>query len=116
MKNVGMILSICLLLCCFQSAFTQTEKDIKFVYCELVGTQKFLSQKVTIVVDFGEEKNVWKDNRLKDEVTGKVQVFNSMVDALNYMGDNGWEFVQAYIVTMGQQNVYHWLLKKEKPE
>jgi hypothetical protein len=34
-----------------------------------------------------------------------------MVDALNYMGNNGWDFVQAYVVTNGQQNVYRWLLK-----
>jgi hypothetical protein len=39
-----------------------------------------------------------------------------MVDALNYMGSDQWEFVQAYIVTTGQQNVYHWLLKKRKQE
>jgi len=51
---------------------------------------------------------------MKDEQTGKVKSFNSMVDALNYMGNNGWEFVQAYIVTSGQQNVYHWLLKNKK--
>src|SRR6188768_3785976 len=86
----------------------------KFVYCELIGTQKLLSMKVTITIDFGEAKSIWKDNRLKDEITGKVQVFNSMVDALNYMGEDGWEFVQAYIVTIGQQNVYHWLLKRKK--
>lgn len=101
------------------STVAQTQELVKpsrFMYCELVGTQKFLSLKVTIMVDFGESKNIWRDNRLKDEVTGKVQVFNSMVDALNYMGENGWEFAQAYVVTIGQQNVYHWLLKKELTE
>ncbi len=36
-----------------------------------------------------------------------------MIDALNYMGEQGWEFVQAYIVTIDQQNVYHWMLKKK---
>jgi hypothetical protein len=36
-----------------------------------------------------------------------------MVDALNYMGEKGWEFVQAYVVTISNQNVYHWLLKKK---
>lgn len=86
----------------------------KFVYCELVGTQKFLSTKVTVSVDYGEETSFFKDTRMKDEQTGKVKSFNSMVDALNYMGNNGWEFVQAYIVTIGQQNVYHWLLKNKK--
>jgi hypothetical protein len=38
-----------------------------------------------------------------------------MVDALNYMGELGWEFVQAYVITMdmglSKQNVYHYLLK-----
>lgn len=102
------------------SVVAQTEENkenpSKFVYAELLGTQKLLSTKVTITVDFGQAKNIWKDNRLKDEITGKVQVINSMVDALNYMGEDGWEFVQAYIVTIGQQNVYHWLLKKKKLE
>lgn len=36
-----------------------------------------------------------------------------MVDAMNYMGRLGWEFEQAYVVTVGQQNVYHWLLSKK---
>ena len=86
----------------------------KFVYCELVGTQKLFSTKVTVQVDYGEERKFFKDTRMRDEQTGKVQSFNSMVDALNYLGESGWEFVQAYVVTVGQQNVYHWLLKKEK--
>ena len=118
MKQTLLLLLICLTV--HATSVAQTDepksKESKFVYCELVGTQKFLSTKVTIAVDFGEAKNMWKDNRLKDEITGKVQVFNSMIDALNYMGEDGWEFVQAYIVTMGQQNVYHWLLKKQKQE
>jgi hypothetical protein len=69
---------------------------------------------VTVVIDYGEETKFFSDNRLRDEETGKVHAFNSMVDALNYMGSNGWEFVQAYVVTNGQQNVYRWLLKMKK--
>ena len=85
------------------------------VYCEILGTQKFLSTKVTITVDFGQERKFFGDNRLVD-ADGKVQEFNSMVDAMNYMGTLGWEFEQAYVVTMGSgagaSNVYHWLLSK----
>ena len=83
----------------------------KYVYCELVGMQKLLSTKVNVSVDYGEETRLFQDTRMRDEQTGKVRSFNSMVDALNYMGNNGWEFVQAYVVTNGQQNVYRWLLK-----
>lgn len=50
---------------------------------------------------------------MRDDQTGKVTSFNSMVDALNYMGTKGWVFEQAYIVTTSNQNVYHWLLKKK---
>lgn len=92
----------------------QQQDTTKYLYCELVGTAKFLSNKVTIKIDFGEERAFLGDNRLRDEQTGRVKVFNSMVDALNYMGNDGWEFVQAYVVTVGQQNVYHWLLKRRR--
>ena len=85
------------------------------VYCELLGTPKFMSTKVTISVDFGQERKFFGDNRMVDE-NGNVQVFNSMVDAMNYMGSLGWEFEQAYVVTVGggagASNVYHWLLSK----
>ncbi len=83
------------------------------VYCELVGTQKFMSQKVTVQVDFGQNPSA--NSNLVDE-SGKKISFNSMVDAMNFMGKFGWEFESAYIVTQGAgssaQNVYHWLLSK----
>ena len=46
-------------------------------------------------------------------IRGDPIKFNSMVDAMNYMGRIGWEFTQAYVITIGKQNVYHWLLKKK---
>jgi len=90
---------------------SDTTDTQKYVYCEIVGVEKFLSLKCTIVVDDGEQKPPYP--KIMDE-SGKPKIFNSMIDALNYMGENGWEFVQAYAVTMGQQNVYHYLLKKRK--
>lgn len=87
------------------------DPDSQYIYCEVVGTQKLLSNKVTIVVDFGERLKWFTDNRMKDE-TGKPIAFNSMVDVLNYMGKQGWVLAQAYPVTISNQNVYHYLLKK----
>lgn len=87
-----------------------------YVYCELVGTGKLFSSKVSVQVDLGQKTSFWKGvDYLKDE-NGKSKEFNSMVDAMNFFGKQGWEFVQAYVVTTGQQNVYHWLLKKEVSE
>lgn len=88
----------------------------QIMYAQLVGTQKFLSSKVTVEIDFGQERswiNLSDKNRIIDPKTKKPFVFNSMVDAMNYMGSLGWQFLQAYVVTIGDQNVYHWLLSKE---
>lgn len=79
------------------------------VYCELLGYQKLLSLKVNVQVDFGQ--NPYTNNFLVDE-NGKAMTFNSMIDAMNYMGKLGWEFENAYAITHGSQNVYHWLLSK----
>ena len=85
--------------------------DGGYIYCELVGEGRFLSLKLNVRVDFGFNVD-WKEQHLRGD-DGKKITFTSMVDAMNYMGSMGWEFVQAYTVTSGNQNVYHWLLKKE---
>ena len=105
MKN---ILSLIVLM---NLAFTvYAQENIHRVYCELIGLGKFMSSKVVVTVDFGQDDHGW-DARIVDE-KGKSISFNSMVDAMNYMGKLGWEFEQAYVVTESKQNVYHWLLGK----
>lgn len=87
--------------------------DYIWSYAQLVGTSKLLSNKVNVEIDYGQESKMWtfQDDRIIDPATGKAKSFNSMVDAMNFMGALGWEFIQAYVVTVNNQNVYHWLLK-----
>jgi hypothetical protein len=79
-----------------------TKNHAKEEYCMLIATAKFMSAKVNITVDFGQETHLFafKDTRLKDD-TGKVVTFNSVIDALNYMSTQGWEFVNAYALSEG---------------
>lgn len=91
-------------------------KDIDVEYVQIVGTSRFLSNKLTIEIDFGQENKLFssdKDTRVKD-AAGKNMIFNSMIDALNFMTKNGFEFVQAYAITTSNQNVYHYLLRKKR--
>jgi len=111
---VAIILSFCV-----SQAFAQTVNDIPISdidveYVEIVGTSKLLSNKVTIEIDFGQENKIFnsKDTQVKNK-DGRLLVFNSMIDALNFMSANGYKFVNAYAITIGSQNVYHYLLKKE---
>ena len=90
-------------------------KDIKTEYIQIVGTSKLLSTKLTIEIDFGQANKIFdgNDTQLKDN-DGKRIVFNSMIDALNFMSSNGYEFVQAYAITVSNQNIYHYLMRKTK--
>lgn len=116
-----LFLSLLLLACCALPAYAQTINDVPLKdadidYVEIVGMNKAFSSKLIVIIDFGQENKVFKPNKesvLKDE-TGKPISFNSMVDALNFMSKNGFEFVTAYTVTVSNQNVYHYLLRKKK--
>jgi hypothetical protein len=81
-------------------------------YCELVATAKLFSSKVSISVDFGDEAGFFKDRRVRDD-DGKVVQFNTLVDALNYMGSQDWKVVNAFPISNGSVNIYHFFFRKE---
>ncbi|HEY6505755.1 MAG TPA: hypothetical protein VIZ28_17395 [Chitinophagaceae bacterium] len=83
-------------------------------YCQVIATPGLLSNRVTISIDFGEEKSFWRDNRLKTEA-GNLKRFNTIIDALNYMGREGWIFMNAFPVRFGETEIYHFAFKKLFP-
>lgn len=97
------------------SSVASAEEPTQRVYAELLGTgTNFLNlnKNVKVSVDLGQFQSATKAYTLLDE-NGKDIKFNSMVAAMNYMGERGWKFVQAYVVTVSNQNVLHWLLYKD---
>ncbi|HEV7781051.1 MAG TPA: hypothetical protein VGO58_07275 [Chitinophagaceae bacterium] len=108
------VFTLTLLLIAFNSFSQDTEKLEQ--YCKLVVTGRMLSSKVVISVDYGEERSLWKDNRLKND-DGKLVKFNSEIDALNYLGKQGWKLVNAYPVatTSNSVPIYHYVFRKEFP-
>ena len=38
-----------------------------------------------------------------------------MIDAMNYMGKQGWYFINAFAVKKGDMDVYHFAFKKQFP-
>ncbi len=97
------------------STTASAEEPTQRVYAELLGTgTNFLNfnKNVKVSVDLGQFQSATKAYTLLDE-NGKDIKFNSMVAAMNYMGERGWKFIQAYVVTVSNQNVLHWLLYKD---
>ena len=52
--------------------FAQPQQTKVEQYCQVIASPRLFSNKVTIDIDFGEEKSIWRDNRLK-AYDGKVK-------------------------------------------
>ena len=81
-------------------------------YCQVIATPRPLSNRVTIDIDFGEQKSFWRDERLR-AYDGRLKKFNTIIDALNFMGKEGWIFINAYPVNNGNTEIYHFAFKKQ---
>lgn len=99
--------------------FSQTDSTKIDQFCELVAQGRLFSNKITIDIDFGEGRSLFsfKDTRVKDEFTNTVKKFKSTVDALNFLGAQGWRLLNAFPVSEAQglggaQNVYHFFFVK----
>lgn len=118
MKKTISLLILIITSCTFsfsQSVNGVPLEDIDAEYIRIVGTARLLSGKVIINLEFGQQDKLFsgKDLAIVDS-TGKSVVFNSMIDALNYMASFGYEFQAAYAITVGQQNVYHYLMRRKR--
>jgi len=94
----------------------EKHKTRKYTYCRIIGGNPHIfTTKVNIFIDFGQATSWWsslEQRKLKDD-SGKTINFNSMIDALNYMSDLGWDFVQAYVIKVGKEDVNCYLMRKE---
>lgn len=95
--------------------YGQDQSETMRVYAELLGSgTNFmgLNKNVKVTVDMGQPQSSLKGYTLQDENNKDIK-FNSMVAAMNYMGQRGWIFVQTYSVSHGKNLIYHWLMYKD---
>lgn len=69
--------------------------------------------KTTIKFDFGTSNQSisTKKNVIKDK-EGNIVKFTRMIDALNFMRDNGYEYIDTYIIEKYSET--HYILKRKK--
>ncbi len=83
-------------------------------YIQLVGMNtSMFGSKYQIYVDYGQKVKFMKAYKIKD-ASGKVMKFNTMIDALNFLYDNGWEFVNYASDVIAGKIRYVYLLKRRK--
>ena len=105
-----LIITALVLVC--SACFSQGKVDTtSYQYCQVLGYGRFFSNKCTIEIDFGQFKSWLEVQKFLDE-DGKPKVFNSMIDALNFMAKWGWQFLQAYAFSVSNQMVYHYIMRR----
>jgi hypothetical protein len=92
-------------------AFAQDTTTVE-QYCEItIGTGGLFSNKVTLAIDHGNAvRRALTDYRLRDN-NDELITFNTRVDALNYMGRQGWILVNA-LSAPADANGNRYLFKK----
>lgn len=103
------------------SAFCQTVndipiKDIDAEYIEIKGAPgEAFGRNIRVLIDFGQaRRSLGSKEQIIRDVDGKKMKFNSMIDALNFMSANGYEFVQAYGVSISNKEIEHYYLMRKK--
>ena len=102
-----------------EQAQEQNQQAVKpyKVYCEIVATPKFFSNKTTVELDFGQFSGFWTADRQLVDEQGNTISFNSALDAANFMARRGWDLEEVFIVqemSKGDSGTtrYHWVLSK----
>lgn len=131
MKRILVLLAaaiLALIACCTASAQTAATDNNDLlveeaqaqpfkVYCEIIGFDRVFSNKMTVQIDFGQFSNYWSTDRDLLDENGKTIVFNSMLDAVNYLAERGWVFETVYTVQSIDKGTSgtlyrHWIMSK----
>lgn len=80
----------------------------RWVYCEIIGTVRVLG-KMHVVVDIGAPRKAF-------EKPADIREYNSMVDAINEMAQEGWDFVSTYSTLANTMVSVHFLLRRKETD
>lgn len=111
MKKLLFVLA--LLLFTSISSFSQEKSTKEYVYCDMICVLKPFSKNYSFVLDYGQYLRWFDETRMKNDSTGNLEKFNSMMDGLNYMARKGWELQQAYAVSEASRVVHHYIFRRE---
>ena len=83
------------------------------VFCDLISTKKFLGTEEKIRINYGNRDSLWIDEKIYTLMSKDLKRYNSIIDALNYMGNEGWKIINTYSSSQSSYTIEHYILKKE---
>ena len=83
------------------------------IFCDLMSSKKFLGTEEALTINYGDRDSLWLDKSMYKKISKQIKKYNSIIDALNYMGSEGWETLRSYSTSHNSYTVEHYVLKKE---
>tara|TARA_Y100001968_G_scaffold46040_1_gene36153 strand:+ start:992 stop:1402 length:411 start_codon:yes stop_codon:yes gene_type:complete len=83
------------------------------VFCDLIAKTKFLGTEQKIMINYGNRDSLWIDKKIYTLMAKDLKKYNSIIDALNYMGSEGWKTINTYSSSQNSYTIQHYILKKE---
>ena len=83
------------------------------IFCDLMSSKKFLGTEEMLTINYGDRDSLWLDKSMYNKISKQIKKYNSIIDALNYMGSEGWETLRSYSTSHNSYTVEHYVLKKE---
>ncbi len=83
------------------------------VFCDLISKKKFLGTEEIIMINYGNRDGLWIDKKIYTLMSKDIKKYNSILDALNYMGNEGWKTINTYSSSQDSYTIEHYVLKKE---
>tara|TARA_B100001250_G_scaffold133954_1_gene114529 strand:- start:12243 stop:12740 length:498 start_codon:yes stop_codon:yes gene_type:complete len=83
------------------------------VFCDLIAKTKFLGTEQKIMINYGNRDSLWIDKKIYTLMSKDLKKYNSIIDALNYMGSEGWKTINTYSSSQNSYTIEHYILKKE---
>ena len=83
------------------------------IFCDLISTRKFLGREENITINYGNRDSLWTSDKMFSLLASDLKKYNSVIDALNYMGSEGWQEISSYSTSNNSYIVKHYVLKKQ---
>jgi len=106
MKKAFFIITFFLALSIYLSGQDVKSDSAKYVYCELIASQKPFGKELSMNIDIN-----------YGEGAEKTKEFTNTIAALNHMSVEGWEIIFVYVTTLTATPNYpdvHYILSKRK--
>jgi hypothetical protein len=89
--------------------------ELNVPYISISVRPKIMSTKVNVTLDAGQASKIFTNQqelKIKDK-DGNVIIFNSTIDAVNFLAYNGYKIVSAYVEVVGESSITYIIMEKK---